>query len=149
MLMAALLAASPIVLLSGTFPEGVPSGRTIEHWERLSGHSEHNGYRISYELFVDPARLALYTITRYRVHLPDKEDAEDEILIWHSRPGARPMLPMLCYARVSRPRLGVAKSWAWEPVLHNTQPYRQAMSTATQVYMIHRAHERALEDAAK
>jgi hypothetical protein len=147
MLMVALLAASPIVLLSGTFPEGVPSGRAIETWERLSGHSEHRGDRISYELFVDPARLALYTITRYRVHLADKEQAEDEILIWHSRAGARPMKPMLCYARVTRQH--PVRSSAWEPVLHNTQPYRQAMSTATQVYLIHRARERALEEAAK
>jgi hypothetical protein len=149
MWMAVLLAASPIVLLSGTFPDEVPSGRTIEGWERLSGHSEHKGNRISYELLVDPARYALYTITRYRVHRVDKEQADDEILIWHSQPGARPMKPMLCFIRVPRQHLGIVKSWAWEPVLHNTEPYRQAMSIATQVYMIHRARERALEEAAK
>src|SRR5688500_17087748 len=90
------LAAVLPVPLSGTFPEGVPSGSEIARWQRYSGHfTAAPSFRISYELFVDPRRQALYAITRYRLHSGDQSEPEDEVLIWNSRPGTTTRL--LCF----------------------------------------------------
>jgi len=144
-----LLVAGPVVL-SGTFPADVPSGAAIESWERLSGRADYKGTHIAYELFVDPRRIALYTITRYRIHVVGADRAADEILIWNAQPGMRPPVPLRCFVRVARPtRPGLSDAWAWEVLAPETDAYNQAMYKAMQVYVLHRATERRAEAEAK
>lgn len=146
MFLAVLLAAAPLVL-SGTFPEEVPSGTAIANWDRYAGRVHHEGKRITYELFVDRRRLALYTITRYRVHRAGEAQADDEILIWNSNPGSRPREYLRCYARVAQVP-GTLPAWSWQALVPETDVYRAAMYAAIQVYGLHRAREREQEEAA-
>jgi len=144
----AVLLAAPVVL-SATFPADVPSGRAIEGWERVSGRGNSKGARVAYELFVDPRRIALFTLTRYRVHFVGKEHAEDEILIWNAQPGMRPVVPVRCFVRVARRRPGLADAFGWDVVPPETEPYKRAMYKAIEVYGMNRAAELAAEAKAK
>jgi len=145
LLLAAIVAVSPI-LLSGTFPDEMPSGGALQTWERYGGQAERNGHRIVYELMVNPQRPALFMITRFRIHAAGQTNADDEILIWNARPGARPIQYLRCFARVVRPRVGLLHQWAWEAVPAQTPPYQRAMATAMEIYALHQmARDRARE----
>jgi hypothetical protein len=140
----ALLAALPPVPLSGTFPAETPSGSVIAGWTRFAGELESEGSRIAYELYVEPRRLGLFVLTRFRVR-PPHASIGDEILIWNARPGLE---PLRCFARVSRPNpwaLGLLPMWHWEGVPVGTNPYRQAMFTAIKVYYLHEAARQAAD----
>lgn len=137
-----LAAGAALPVLSGTSPTEVPSG---VGWERAGGgFVAGSGARISYELLVDPKRIALWAITRYRVQGAGKTEPDDEILIWnvHHRPP-----DLRCYQRVRRPDAS-PPAWEWQRVPTGTPVYRTAMSVATEVYGLNRAREIALEEKA-
>ena len=144
----AVFLAAPVVL-SGTFPADVPSGRAIESWERVAGRGDYKGTHVAYELFVDPRRLALFTLTRYRIHFVGKEHAEDEILIWNAQPGMRPVVPVRCFVRVARRRPGLADAFGWDVVPPETGPYKQAMYKAIEVYALESGQRRQANAGAK
>jgi hypothetical protein len=138
-----LAAVAPMPVLSETSPAEVPSGAAIDQWQVFQGEAQTpKGDRIRYQLLVDPRRLALYTITRYRVHTAEGAEADNEVLIWNSAPGVIRVLR--CYERVRHDDQGVA-SWIWEPVPPATERYVAAMMMATQVYYLHRQREREEE----
>jgi len=134
-----LAAAVPLPALSGTSPDEVPSGAAIAQWLSFKGDARSpKGDGIAYELRVDPRRLALYVLTRYRVRVAGDLEAENEVLIWNSAPGTRQALR--CYERV--PNVGPGgTSWAWEVVPQGTNRYWEAMAMATQVYFLQRRRE--------
>ena len=146
-LLALLAALVPLPSLSTTTPTEVPSGEAVAGWERLGGEAKRaNGERIAYELLVDPKRLGLYTITRYRVRLAGSERPQNEILIWNARPGTRE--PVRCFEHVTESGAAASRSH-WQPVVHATEPYRIAMYRAMEVYVLHRRNEIAAEENAR
>jgi hypothetical protein len=126
-------------ILSGTFPEGVPSGKALVGWERINAEAETPTHHFVYELWVNPRRAALYEITRYRTWPSSSEEsasasgvASAEILVWNSRPGQR--VPVLLYERVRE-----ESSWVWRAIEPNTDRYRAEIQRVIQVYGVHRA----------
>jgi hypothetical protein len=141
-----LAAVAPMPVLSDTSPDEVPSGAVIAQWQMFQGEARTpKGDRIRYRLLVDPHRLALYRITRYRVHAAGDADAANEVLIWNSAPGVERVLR--CYERVAHDEKGVM-SWSWQPVPPATDRYLAAMQMATQVYFLQRQQEREEEERA-
>jgi hypothetical protein len=140
-----LAAAVPMPALSQTFPAEMPATATLLAWERVSGQAvADGGSRIHYELMVDPARMALWAVTRYRIHDVSKAQPEDEILIWSK--SSRAPVDMRCYRRVLR--LGSeAPVWDWERVVAGSTIYREALVRAREVYALNRRREIALEEA--
>jgi hypothetical protein len=120
----------------------VPQGERIQGWQRFAGSGDVDAEAFTYELWVNPARAALYEITRYRRHsAADGSALSNEMLLWNSRPGER--VPLLCYERVARRRpwtLWLVRHWAWRPVPPGTPRYREEMARAIRIYELHRAN---------
>jgi hypothetical protein len=137
-ILAASLLASSLVVLADDRPAELPPHAIVAAWPRVAGYAAFGaGRRISYELYVEPSRSALYAITRYRVS--SSSGARNEVLIWNSRPGTHE--PLHCFERVAQaPTVaGGAVKWIWVAVPHDTAPYREAMLTAIHVYGAYQA----------
>lgn len=142
LLFGALLAALlPLSLgasgLTLSLPQELPEDRDFAGWERIEGRAEIGAQDISYILYVDPRYPALYRLTRYRITVVTRtaegremRSAEDEKLVWNSRPGIRE--PLRCYTLQASPEPG-----HWNTVPSGSEGYRNALSTAVSLYQHH------------
>ena len=75
------LACAGSVRFSPRLPEGVPD---VSRWEKSSGSAETESPRstIEYELYVSPARPAVYSLTRYRITPKQASQLPQEKLQW-------------------------------------------------------------------
>lgn len=129
-LVGATLLAAP---LTARIPPGVPDGETLG-WEKITGDVETASARVVYTFYVNPARGAIYELTRYRVTRFVVKDGrrtavpDTEKFVWHAHPGTG-QVP-LCFA--------LGPEGLWKAVLPGTQEYQWEMGTAMQVYGLHR-----------
>jgi hypothetical protein len=119
--------------LAARLPPGVPDGEALG-WEKISGEVETEDENVTYTFYVNPAREAIYELTRYRVtrfSLKNGRRAaepESEKFVWHAHPGTG-QVP-LCFA--------LGSDGAWRALLPATSEYRSEMATTIQVYGLHR-----------
>lgn len=106
----------------------------MKGWQRLTGHAETKTERLSYELYVNPARAALYEVTRYRVTWLSTDpqgrpqtNAETEKFLWNAHPGAE---RLRCFELLADGK--------WVQMKTDSQRYRSEMGTAIHVYGLHR-----------
>lgn len=145
-LAALFLLAGPAGLapLTDVFPPALPGPLTLAGWEQIRGESSDAKGRVDYRFYVDPARLAIYRITQYRI-VPAQGPAETEKLLWNETPGrAR----LQCYERVSerdetKPWLG--ERWRWRQLDPDSARYRREMMTAVEIYSLHQARVNSSE----
>ena len=123
------------------FPAEVPGWSVIGAWERVSGTVETAEGDVAYELYVNPARQALYEITRYRVvrkrTQPDGSVlrvADTEKLLWNGAPDRERLRCWEWVGRRAASRLWLARSWRWEPIEPGSERYVREMKTAIGVY---------------
>lgn len=120
-------------LFATRLPPGVPDGDALG-WEKITGDVETETERVTYAFYVNPAREAIYELTRYRMTRftlrfgHRTAETESEKLIWHAHPGTG-QVP-LCFA--------LGKDGAWRALLPPTPEYRSEMGTTMQVYSLHR-----------
>jgi hypothetical protein len=123
-------AAAP---LAARIPAGVPDGDALG-WEKITGDIETASEAVVYTLYVNPAREAIYELTRYRVTRFSVKDGrrtaevEPEKFIWHAHPGTG-QVP-LCFA--------LQTDGSWKAVLSGTAEYRDEMGMTMHVYGLHR-----------
>lgn len=126
----ATLLAAP---LTSRIPAGVPDGEALG-WEKITGDVETATERVVYTFYVNPARGAIYELTRYRMTRFVVKDGrrtlapETEKFVWHAHPGTG-QVP-LCFA--------LGPEGRWKVVLPGTPEYQWEMRTAMQVYGLHR-----------
>ena len=141
----ALVLAGAAAPLASRLPRSLPDARTVDGWERVEGEGEQDGLRAAYRLYVDPSRPGIYRITQYRV-APVAGAAgaaavpETEKLLWNADPDRR--VPLRCWERVktrSWKTLWLWKAWRWRPLEPGSPRYRQEMTTAVRVYLLHRS----------
>ncbi len=77
----ATLACAGSLRFSPRLPEGVPD---VSRWEKSSGSAETASPRVTieYELYVSPARPAVYSLTRYRITPAKASQPPYEKLQW-------------------------------------------------------------------
>jgi hypothetical protein len=125
--------ASPV--FASTLPPGIAD---VGGWELVSGDFETAQMRGGYRFYVNPERLAMYQLMRYRVQrLPSAEGPGDatlgaERVAFVRRPGVRE--PIDCWERQPA---GAAP--AWRPLAPGTAEYQAEMLLLTRVLAIHRA----------
>jgi hypothetical protein len=119
--------------LASRIPAGVPDGAALG-WETITGEIETATETVVYVFYVNPARQAIYELTRYRVTRKGFKDGrrtaepEAEKFVWHARPGTG-QVPM-CFA--------LEADGTWRSLMPNTQEYRSEMGTTIKVYGLHR-----------
>lgn len=120
--------------LSEAWPDSFPSPSLIRSWERVDGQVETAAEAVTYRLWVNPARLAIYELTQYRVERIEngRRRAQSEKILWNPSPGRRQ--PILCFERTGG---------GWQQLAPDTPAYRDEMYTAIRVYSLHREAARA------
>jgi hypothetical protein len=75
------LACAGSVRFSPRLPDGVPD---VSRWQKSSGSAELGSPRVTidYELYVSPARPAVYSLTRYRITPRQASQRQYEKLQW-------------------------------------------------------------------
>jgi hypothetical protein len=123
--------------LSVAMPAEGPSAQTLAGWQKITGDVTTATERITYQLYVNPARQAIYEVTRYQVTHLSKNPAgrvesrlETEKFLWNSKPGVK---SPRCFERLG--------SGAWTEMEAGSAAYRGEMLTAIRVYGF---HQRAL-----
>lgn len=122
-----------------SFSETLPPGITdVSRWELVSGDFETPRIRGGYRFYVNPERVALYQVMRYRVQrLPFGSERGDaalgaERVVFVRRPGVRE--PIECWERQAP---GSPAEWrALDP---GTAEYRTEVLVLTEVLAVHRA----------
>ena len=124
------------VELSIELPSGVPTAAVLAQWQKITGDVDTPSERVSYALYVNPLRQALYEVTRYRVtRLSTGADGkpqqrpETEKLLWNAHPGSGELLR--CYE--------LREPGGWVQLARGTPEYKAEMMTAIHVYGLHRA----------
>jgi hypothetical protein len=123
------------LVFAATLPPGVAD---VAGWELVTGDFETPKLRGAYRLYVNPARLALYQVMRYRVQrLPSSAGPGDatlraERVVFVRRPGVRE--PVECWERRAP---GSAPEW--RALAPGTGEYVAEMAQLTEVLAIHRA----------
>jgi hypothetical protein len=138
----ALVLALALAALTPSLPDGLPDATTRLGWERMTGTALRPDIEVEYELFVNPARPGLFTITRYRMTRISRSGGseerirETEKLVWNPDPGRA---PLRVYELVTqRPwwLLGLVQQRHWIEVRHGTPRYRDEMFTTIGVYAL-------------
>jgi hypothetical protein len=121
--------------LSSRLPPDVPSRRILAGWERVQGSVQTDAASITYELYVNPARGALYEITHYRIVRGGGdarglgEERSTEKVVWNEHPGRQIL------------RVWERSDGRWEPIDPDTDSYRQEMRVVMQLYQLHHVTE--------
>ncbi len=118
-------------------PAALPALQVRQHWERAQGEGRTSDFAVSYDLWVNPRRPALYEITHFSFDVRGADGAwtyGGERVLWNP-PGERttPAVPLQDWARVGN---------AWEVVPHGTDAYRLDMMRALAVYDVKRRGSR-------
>lgn len=126
-------------------PPELPDARTIAGWEKFAGHARMGDSSVTYELYVNPVRPALYEITRYRLTTTaagsdgrNRGHEETEKVLWNAAPGKRE--PLLCFEWVAKRtwrKLWLGRGGEWRRLDPSTQAYKSEMRTAIRVYALH------------
>jgi len=152
------LATSLLVLVGAstglpTHGESDPAGDLVHHlpaalpdisgWERSAGYAELQdpARSFEYELYVDPAYGAKYSVTRYRIHVDDPEEArkaditDTEKLQWDV--DGRTLRRFECRPVAHGPCV-------WVEFEFDSPEYRRELKPIFAVYALHRRllHER-------
>jgi len=111
--------------LDGSLPPGVPDGAALG-WERVNGDVETPTEGAVYEFYVNPQRLAIYEVVRYRFSAGGR--TESEKLVWNRYPneGHGPS----CFVHEA--------DGSWRALRNDSQEYRDEMRTVMRVYGLHR-----------
>jgi hypothetical protein len=118
-----------------TLPPGVAD---VSRWELVSGDFETVRLRGGYRFYVNPERVALYQVMRYRVQrLPfggERGDAQlgAERVVFVRRPGVRE--PVECWERQA-----TGAPAEWRALAPGSAEYRTEMFVLTRVLAVHRA----------
>ena len=122
-------------VLSAHTPAAGPGGAVLGSWQKIAGDVETASEHVSYELYVNPKREALYEVTRYRVtRHPTGGDgrrqsvSESEKFLWNAHPGTGELLR--CFELLS--------DGSWVQMKTGSPEYRSEMGTAIRVYGLHR-----------
>ncbi len=122
-----------------SFADNLPPGvADVSAWELVSGDFDTPQLRGGYRFYVNPERLAMYQLMRYRIQrLPSAAQAGDaalgaERVAYVRRPEVRE--PIQCWERQA-PGTGSE----WRALVPGTTEYRTEMIVLTQVLAIHRA----------
>jgi hypothetical protein len=127
-------AADPSALFAATLPENIGD---VSRWEIESGHFESRTERGAYRFYVNPQRLAMYQLMRYRVELRVATSLEErrrggaERVAFIRRPGVRE--PMVCWERLP------GEVTAWRELSASTEEYQLEMNVLMRVLAAHRA----------
>ena len=149
----ALLAA--VALLSGcatagssrlgeTLPVELPDTAIVGGWQKFAGQTDKDDFSVVYALYVNPARPALYEITRYRLTTStrgsdgrSRRHQETEKVVWNSAPGTnQPLQAFEWIARRTWRTLWLATTGEWRRMEPGSPAYRSAMTTAIKVYVL-------------
>jgi hypothetical protein len=136
LVVAALLSsAARAEVLSASIPLAGPTGAALGSWEKITGDVETADEHVSYVLYVNPARAALYEVTRYQVtrHSTDgdgrrRDVSETEKFLWNAHPGTGELLR--CFE--------LLPGGSWVQMKTGSAEYRSEMATAIRVYGLHR-----------
>jgi hypothetical protein len=109
----------------------------VSGWEVVTGDFETARMRGSYRFYVNPARLAIYQLMRYRVELlgpagEPRRRASGERVAFVPHPGTRE--PMLIWARDP-----ATAGSAWRAVAAATDEYKIELGVLMGVLAVHRA----------
>ena len=134
-LLAALVAVAPAEAgeFSATIPTGVPNLAMLATWEKVTGDVQTATESVVYQLYVNPRRLALYEVTRYRVTRISRDakghetrDPGTEKFLWNAGGGEH----LHCFERKA--------PGGWVRMEEGTPEYRWEMGMAMHVYGLHR-----------
>jgi hypothetical protein len=121
------------------FAESLPPGvADVSRWELVSGDFETSRMRGGYRFYVNPERVAMYQVMRYRVQRlssgAERGDARlgAERVVFVRRPGIRE--PIECWERQAP---GAATEWL--ALVPGTAEYQREMLVLTEVLAVHRA----------
>jgi hypothetical protein len=134
-------AADGSALFAPTLPDSVGD---VSRWAIESGQLESQTESGAYRLYVNPQRLAMYQLMRYRVELRVATSPEEqrrgsaERVAFIRRPGVRE--PMVCWERLP------GEVTAWRMLTANTAEYRLEMSVLMRVLAAHRAQGASTPD---
>jgi hypothetical protein len=109
----------------------------VSRWEIETGQFESQTERGDYRLYVNPQRLAMYQLMRYRVELLVATSPEEqrrggaERVVFIRRPGVRE--PMVCWERLP------GEVTAWRVLSASTAEYQLEMNVLMRVLAAHRA----------
>lgn len=138
--LAVALTATPLAV--GQFAREVPTVvPSVEGWERIAGelHLENPRRAVRYEFYVNPARLAIYEVVRYRVtSFPEGGERRSRVtekLQW-DRDG-RDLRRFECVASV---RAGAA--CAWHEMEKGGAAYLREAPFLTSLYFAHNRQSR-------
>jgi hypothetical protein len=128
--------------LAERMPAELPDDVTLSGWEKYEGTASIPPASVVYALYVNPARPALYEITRYRLTTSStdadgrtRRHQETEKVLWNSDPGTS--APLRCFEWIARRTwrtLWLATKGEWRAMEPGTADYRSAMKMAIQVY---------------
>jgi hypothetical protein len=121
------------------WPPDMPVDEILSSWESFKGAYTVDQQRVSYQLYVDPARIGIYRVTRYTVS-PAPGATGDEALSLETvqfiaYPGRE--VPR-CYQR----RVDAAVPRPWLVLERGSQPYKVEMMRGIEMYVRHRATTR-------
>jgi hypothetical protein len=125
----------PDTAFAPTLPAGVGD---VSRWEVVAGDFETARMRGSYRFYVNPARLAMYQLMRYRVELlGHPEDNEPrrpsgERVAFVRNPGTPE--PILIWARNA-----TGAGPEWRPIAAHTDEYKVEVAVLMGVLAVHRA----------
>ena len=127
-----LLAAGPAPggPLSGRTPAEGPSSAVLGSWKKFDGTVRSKWERVDYALSVNPARTAIYEVTRYRItHLTSSGQgtSETEKFLWNAHPGAHNAL-----------RCFELADGRWSEMPAGSPEYRREMGSVLYVYGLYR-----------
>jgi hypothetical protein len=120
---------------SETLPPGVVD---VSRWELVRGDFETTRIRGGYRFYVNPKRVAMYQVMRYRIQrLPVGGERGDvalgaERVVFVRRPGVRE--PIECWERQAP-----GSATEWRALAPGTAEYQTEMLVLTQVLAVHRA----------
>lgn len=117
------------------WPSELPVEAMNASWARFAGSYTVDARVVSYQLYVDPERGALYRITRYTVSPPAGATGDEarpmETVLYNALPGRQ---RLSCYQR----RGGPGPEQPWVAVASGTAAYKDEMRRAIEVYGRHR-----------
>jgi hypothetical protein len=126
--------ADGFALFAPTLPESVGD---VSLWAIESGEFETETARGAYRFYVNPQRLAMYQLMRYRVELRVATSPEEqrrgvaERVAFIRRPGMRE--PMACWERLP------GDATTWREISAGTAEYQLEMSVLMRVLAAHRS----------
>jgi hypothetical protein len=133
----------PSPLRADEWPPGLPVGE-MAGWQSFRGAYATDVGQVAYELFVDPVRIGLYRVTRYRVTPPAGGGAQAAVAMDTVQFVARPgQAPPLCYQRPA----SAGPKGPWLMLVQGTPAYNGEMWRGIEVFQRQqKAHRDSLEE---